>query len=1260
MSQNQKSTSRGYCEAIFSTSPRSTAKQDIVPAIKTRKNLYPPLSNEPAKAVLTKSQSTSKLTQCPLQKVSSKLEIAEILGSPNKLSDAEPCPKSTNPQQENTVSNVTSNDRNLKTPVKRRFAGGLSSDKTSAIQFYTPKHTRVTNTPSADAKFNILPNARTPVKRYFSDHALSQSTPDCFNAVHLETPSHKIDDVVIGEQTMYEGESSNLTVGIRIRPLTGKESNDPKVTTVVQGNGQNVIVECESAHHTFMYDHCFVSHDDPLTPGHASQEVVFRNMVLPLVQNAFEGYNVCLFAYGQTGSGKSYSLMGTESAQLSATPFDERVGIIPRFCQEIFTRARDNPQVETTVEISYFEIYNEKIHDLLANTNNASKKAPLKVREHPAFGPYVVDLSQHCVQNYKDLQTWLKVGNSQRATAATGMNEKSSRSHSIFSIILTQAHADNELDCKPLDANRRSKINLVDLAGSERLSQTSATGDRLREGVSINKSLLTLGKVISSLTENTNNRKQGFVPYRESVLTWLLKESLGGNSRTAMLGTVSPANIHVEETLATLRYACQARAIVNRIRINEDPHDRLIRELKAEVLRLRGVRKGYEKQFGVVPYQLLDRIKSYAWSPSHQFDKEVVQKQKEIDKLKNQLKKTEEQLAVTQMSPHEKFQRAEERKSSELKYLRRCGIAIEIDFQERDKQPCLVNLAADPLLSGTLLYLIPPGLVRIGKNSGSETDNLDIMLDGPLVRALHCSIENNEGKLSLTPEMGGDTYVNGQMVTGKVMLRHGDRLVIGGNHYFKVLNPYDESCNVKLSTQAIDFEFAHQEILRIQEEKLRAELEESKQKAIKELENAKREVELQLGSQKSKYEQKIKFLDTTLKEQQHTLEQIDHRKKELELERELLSKEVEINNKIKKMQLEQSHARLTPYKSNFLQELESILNEKAADIENALKTKLNGETITAGGISLHEMQILVKEATQRCKEAGFDFEFDQQQTVVENNLQPVIRVRDKTIAMETLLPATDFLNWIYRLRNCDDIQDSMKELWHSSYKWESYETEVFEDSLNNSRISINMTPVKKQLNKSIHLDKLMLETTLNDTSMMPDQQDVNACLTQIEVAAKTLNKLCRRYQNDTKPIVESLAKMQDIIECLKNIFQSKDPSECEDVSASSINSNNDTVIDMLNDVKNLSRFHSKETNECKEKDTVSVDSINNDIDKLATKDNAENCINNDIIDKLATKDNAENCSSHISPKKSSMRNNMLDTKDGNVQKNVRFTNKTEN
>ncbi|KYM98142.1 PREDICTED: kinesin-like protein KIF14 [Cyphomyrmex costatus] len=1240
-----KFTSHGYCEAIFSTSPRSSNKENTVPAIKTKKNLYPPLSSE--SSGLTKGQNTNKVAQCSLKNVPSKPEIVETLGPPSKSSNAESSLKPINlAKQAHISSNITSIERNIKTPVKTtKFVSGSFNDKTSAIQFYTPKQSRITNTPSANTKFNVLSNARTPVKRYFSDNALSQSTPECFNTVHLETPSQKIDDIVVGEQTMYEGESSNLIVGIRIRPLNAKELNDPKVTTIVEGNGQNVIVECESAHHTFMYDHCFVSYNDLLTPGHASQEVVFRNMVLPLVQNAFEGYNVCLFAYGQTGSGKSYSLMGTESVQLSATPFDERVGIIPRFCQEIFSRACDNPHIETTIEISYFEIYNEKIHDLLANTNNGSKKAPLKVREHPVFGPYVVDLSQHCVQNYKDLQTWLKVGNSQRATAATGMNEKSSRSHSIFSIILTQTHLGNQLNCEPLDADRRSKINLVDLAGSERLSQTSATGDRLKEGVSINKSLLTLGKVIASLTENTNNRKQGFVPYRESVLTWLLKESLGGNSRTAMLGTVSPANIHVEETLATLRYACQARAIVNRIRINEDPHDRLIRELKAEVLRLRGVQEGYEKQCGVVPRQLLHRFDS----KDKKWGKDIIRQQKEIDKLKDQLKKAEEQLAVTEMSSREKLERAEEKKSSELKYLRRCGIAIEIDFQERDKHPCLVNLTADPMLSGTLLYVMPPGLIRIGKNVPthkleSTFKQLDILLDGPLVRELHCSIENNEKELILTPEKGADTYVNGQMVTGKILLKHNDRLVVGGNHYFRVLNPFDESCK-RSTTQAIDFEFAHQEILRVQEEKLRAELEESKQKAIKELENAKREVEQQLGSQKSTYEREIEVLGSTLKEKNQALEQINRRKKELELEKELLVKEVEVNNKMKKIRLKQNHAKLSPYKSNFLQELEGILNEKTADIENVLKTKLNGETITAGGISLHEMQILVKEATQRCQEAGYLYEFEQQQTVVEKNLQSVIRVRDRTNSMEMLWQATDFLDWVHRLKN-NDIEDSIKDLQSSKLNWEcdeSRRTEVFEDSLNNSKISINMTPVKRQLNESIHqfsMDASILEATMNDTSLIHDQQEnVNACLTQIEIAAKTLKKLCHRYQNhDTKSIVESLAKMQDIVESLKNIFQSKDSSECEDVSADSINSANNTVIDMSNDIKNI--FSNKDINEHKEKDAISIDSINSDLTKLAIEV-------------------AENCLKNMSPKRSSMRNNALDTKAENVQKTVRFFDKTE-
>lgn len=241
----------------------------------------------------------------------------------------------------------------------------------------------------------------------------------------------------------------------------------------MQANGQTITVECDSSRHTFTYDHCFVSFADSTEPDHASQEIVFQNMVLPLVDNAFDGYNACLFAYGQTGSGKSYSMMGTETCY---STLGAEAGIIPRFCDEIFSRAGNNSDTTTTVEISYFEIYNEKIHDLLGVNAGGSKRAPLKVREHPVFGPYVVDLSQHGVNSYEDLQGWLKVGNSQRATAATGMNEKSSRSHSIFSVILTQTQRDNTSG----EPSRRSKINLVDLAGSERLSQTCASGDRLR------------------------------------------------------------------------------------------------------------------------------------------------------------------------------------------------------------------------------------------------------------------------------------------------------------------------------------------------------------------------------------------------------------------------------------------------------------------------------------------------------------------------------------------------------------------------------------------------------------------------------------------------------------------------------------------------------------------------------------------------------------------------------------------------------------
>ncbi|XP_015510828.1 kinesin-like protein KIF14 isoform X1 [Neodiprion lecontei] len=868
-------------------------------------------------------------------------------------------------KEEPSLSAKSSSEERLKTPMRITSNPRLSADRTPVTHFCTPKRVTANERGSKTNIFSIT--SKTPVKRYFSNHNPPAATPDCFNLVQMETPRTR-QDLGADEQTMCEGEQSNLTVGVRVRPLNFKELNDQRITAIVEANGQNITVECESSRHTFMYDHCFVSYADSCTPQHATQEVVFKNMVLPLVENAFEGYNACLFAYGQTGSGKSYSMMGTETC---GSELGSEAGIIPRFCHEIFCRSMRNSKVVTTVEISYFEIYNEKIHDLLGVNTSGGKRAPLKVREHPVFGPYVVDLSQHGVNSYEDLQGWLKVGNSQRATAATGMNEKSSRSHSIFSVILTQTQVDVPSGNQPAEPSRRSKINLVDLAGSERLSQTCASGDRLREGVSINKSLLTLGKVIASLAESTNNRKRGFVPYRESVLTWLLRESLGGNSRTAMLGTVSPASVHLEETLATLRYACQARAIVNRVRVNEDSHERLIRELKAEVARLRGIREGYERHLGGLPRRiLLD-----GGSGAAETEDDVRMKEREIEILREQLKKTEKQLCLSQKSWSEKLRDAEEKKNTELTHLRRCGIALEIDFKEKSMQPCLVNLAADPILSGTLLYLLPSGSVRIGRRNVELASSYqpDIVLDGPLVGQRHCTIENNNGKLTLSPEMEGDTYVNGQVVTGKVYLKHGDRLVIGGNHYFRVCNPLDEQGRGQISAQPVDFEFAHQEILKIQQEKLRAELEESKQKVIKELENAKREVEMQLGSQKSTYEEQLQMLGSSLEQQKKALAEVNRRKHELELEKELLASEVETNNRIRQIQSEEEKFNISPYRSNFLQELEDILNETTADVEMALNMNIDSEETNSRTVSLREMQLLVKEASERCREVGINY-----------------------------------------------------------------------------------------------------------------------------------------------------------------------------------------------------------------------------------------------------------------------------------------------
>ncbi|KAL3957780.1 hypothetical protein ACCO45_008358 [Purpureocillium lilacinum] len=311
----------------------------------------------------------------------------------------------------------------------------------------------------------------------------------------------------------------------------------------------------------FTFDNSFWSHDVKDT-HYAHQEDVYNSLGEEFLDHNFEGYHTCIFAYGQTGSGKSYTMMGTP----------EQPGLIPRTCEDLFERIEaaqnEDSNVAYNVRVSYFEVYNEHVRDLLVPMVPSSAPHYLKIRESPTEGPYVKDLTEVPVRSINEIMRYMKLGDSSRTTASTKMNDTSSRSHAVFTIMLRQIHHDMETD---ETTERSSRIRLVDLAGSERAKSTEATGARLREGSNINKSLTTLGRVIAALADPKqlrSGKRKDVVPYRDSILTWLLKDSLGGNSKTAMIACIAPSDY--EETLSTLRYADQAKRIRTRAVVNQD------------------------------------------------------------------------------------------------------------------------------------------------------------------------------------------------------------------------------------------------------------------------------------------------------------------------------------------------------------------------------------------------------------------------------------------------------------------------------------------------------------------------------------------------------------------------------------------------------------------------------------------------------------------------------------------------------------------
>ncbi|TTE07140.1 Kinesin-like protein KIF13B [Bagarius yarrelli] len=535
---------------------------------------------------------------------------------------------------------------------------------------------------------------------------------------------------------------SNVKVAVRVRPMNRREwlfiffshiinRKGPEHKMCDRNGGKpnlSVSSQWEPGKirlQVFAYDYCFWSMDESEKEKFAGQDVVFQCLGESLLHNAFQGYNACIFAYGQTA---------------------DQPGLIPRLCSSLFERTVQHQREEEsfTVEVSYMEIYNEKVRDLL---DPKGSRQALKVREHKVLGPYVDGLSRLAVASYKDIESLMSEGNKSRTVAATNMNEESSRSHAVFNIILTHT--------------------LRDL-------QSGGAG----------------------------KNKSKFVPYRDSVLTWLLKDSLGGNSRTAMVATVSPAADNYDETLSTLRYADRAKSIVNHAVVNEDPNARIIRELREEVEKLR--------------------------------DQLTQAESMKAPELKERLEESEKLIQEMTVTWEEKLRKTEEIAQERQKQLESLGISLQSSGIRVGEDKCfLVNLNADPALNELLVYYLKTrmqSLANFPSGSPSErhssvfgahrfanpafwdrcvfsratkvypclsgthdvgsADSQDIQLCGMGIQAEHCVINiTADGAVFLNPYKNSRTCVNGSPVTSQQQLQHGDRILWGNNHFFRINLP---------------------------------------------------------------------------------------------------------------------------------------------------------------------------------------------------------------------------------------------------------------------------------------------------------------------------------------------------------------------------------------------------------------------------------------------------------------------------------------
>ena len=543
----------------------------------------------------------------------------------------------------------------------------------------------------------------------------------------------------------------SIQVAVRVRPFNTREKEKESKCIISMSGPSTTIHDDVGQEKTFTFDYSFWSHDSftespsgYLSPDetgkYADQSLVFDTLGRQILDNAWKGYHCCLFAYGQTGAGKSYSMVG----------YGTNKGIVPISCEEIFKRISSNtdPSLHFEVEVSMLEIYNEKVQDLLTPP---SKRPPsgLKIRESKAVGIFVEGLTKYPVMSYEEISQKMDEGYENRTIGSTVMNATSSRAHTIVTIEFNQVQTIGTTKSAKL-----SKINLVDLAGSERQKSTEATGDRLKEGCNINKSLLVLGNVINTLADKAMGKKKDVLPpYRDSALTRILQNALGGNSKTVMICALSPASINYEETLSTLRYADRAKKIQNKAVVNESEHDKTVRLLKEENNELK-------KKIEELSQKIL----------GGKIDNEDKEKFKDLKEQYDVTEKIVESMSKTFS------ERIEEAKKNER----------EFNYEKVDTNyPHLVVLNEDPQLSHKLKYSLKKLPIYVGRKHGNPTP--EIKLSGIGIKQNHAIFIKGKNDNEVILKCNEKEAINYIFINGKKInsdgqiLNNKDRIIFGTN-----------------------------------------------------------------------------------------------------------------------------------------------------------------------------------------------------------------------------------------------------------------------------------------------------------------------------------------------------------------------------------------------------------------------------------------------------------------------------------------------